>query len=1348
MNNLQSEWNEAVPVTDDDWNEATPISDDEWNAAQPVEASAATPAAEKKGWAGRTGDHFAESWREATTPIRKTGMTGTVTQIGHKAAAIAAPLGGAVIDTAVSGISAMTSDMTKQTLKEIGGYLGDTDIVKAQMRTLRDFSNVLGKVVNVMDEAAPGTSKFLMDLGEASTLYPAAQVVRAVAPIAGKVAVKGAKAAANTTGKIAKETVGAYTGGGPGFVEEMAKGSKAAERAMRGQITGEEIVEHAKHALQKIRDIRGAEYRAKLEQVRSTPGSLRQLRQDTGHHLKKLIDPDNFDLGIKRNMKTGKIEVDFSRSTIVDHQPAVKRAIEDILSWTDDSARGLDNLKKRLGDYIDQAGRDTPAKSFITQLEKDLSSGLKKSIPEYEAMTKGYAEASTLIKDIESNLMLRKEGMTGRITADNTLRRLTSALRENFEMRKDLLRALGTASGEDVAAEVAGYVGSQWIPRGAMGKVLGAGSAYGLHMLNPKLWPIMAASSPRVVGEFLNAFGKARNTLRGKYGKKAPRPDPLANDPSGIRPTPMPLPPPERGLVVHPDIIDAEFTSRTVPPPPPPKQLPPPAGRLLPEPDPMDAEFTSTYRPKEAPPAGTPRLTTEGPQRMITDEGGGSIMPPQHDPGAGQGFTYREANKVMKGQVPSAAPAGPEPKVFRKGSAPGQTKQGRRWSETPEPDAPRSDTTYKAMADDLGLTFNGQQSYGKNSTKKPIPLFTDPVTKSTIGIEPGETLFENLAKVRKQFGAEPPEIIKRAKKGRETNAEGTLRTQYITDYVNRESAKMRMYGQAADTAELTAQAEREYARIKKGRPGQKPKKADNSGYRPYKDESYSAMINSAKHGDPQAKRELEFRRRDSAYIDVVDSDIEGQVYAAIRRDGGMDWNKLRKSYDADTLKELSQLYPGILSKKGARGSLSSGDEFAQEFGYADQDEMINRLLSRKGKGAQLDDFAKQEEAWIERELDKYYRSRGLDPDAPDFNPDADFGDPGDFRGGIVKAAGAKRDLTPAQAEAVALEVESFFDDVVAGKKGTADLNDTTPFDDFFDDLTDLGDDVGRTIENKRAKYELSNTGRTDRSPQAKVEEGAGDIYNAGGTSSASRARAAEASPEKYNLYRNVGKGTTPHTYPPDPPDQFKTVTDEIFGEVPPKTAPPSNHAAIIAKIDDKPWEWTADDLMDLRPSARDAKLEKLWGKAEEYDEWFEGGDVPTKRRYWPLYDHAAELEIALKEGDAAAVKTILKDIQKRLDPQDYGIYEQAMKASGGSLPVPAKSGGPAQQSIPGLTNANMLHLTPTENKGNWGKHRPYEKPLFAPDQGKLFEKPNIDNMFNRVIAKGLRENKQILKKDK
>jgi hypothetical protein len=111
--------------------------------------------------------------------------------------------------------------------------------------------------------------------------------------------------------------------------------------------------------------------------------------------------------------------------------------------------------------------------------------------------------------------MLRKQGMTGRVVADQTLRRIMSSMRENFALRKELLDTLGAKAGQSLAAQTAGYTMRQTIPMGlaGTGPVLALEAAYA-HFINPHFWPVMAASSPRVQAEFLRLFGQSIKAIK------------------------------------------------------------------------------------------------------------------------------------------------------------------------------------------------------------------------------------------------------------------------------------------------------------------------------------------------------------------------------------------------------------------------------------------------------------------------------------------------------------------------------------------------------------------------------------------------------------------------------------------------------------------------------------------------------------------------------------------------------------------------------------------------------------------------------------------------------------------
>jgi hypothetical protein len=308
--------------------------------------------------------------------------------------------------------------------------------------------------------------------------------------------------------RVGKELLGLTTGAGKGAVEGALRGGQAFTDAMKGNISGEEVSQNARNALEVIVAKRGEQYRNALAAIAKDKELPESEVQYIGNKLLNIINKNRFDIEMITDPKTGTISFDFAKSPVIEQQPLVKRALEDVANWKDNTILGIDELKKRLGVYARQVKPRSPASAIINSLESSVNNVLVKNVPNYSKMTRQYAEATRLIKDIESGLMLRKEGMSGRITADNTLRRLQSALRENFEMRKDLLDALSNESGQDIYGQVAGYAMNQSLPHGLIGR-LSAGGVGLLSYLNPTMLPVILAASPRVVGSFLNVYGKA-----------------------------------------------------------------------------------------------------------------------------------------------------------------------------------------------------------------------------------------------------------------------------------------------------------------------------------------------------------------------------------------------------------------------------------------------------------------------------------------------------------------------------------------------------------------------------------------------------------------------------------------------------------------------------------------------------------------------------------------------------------------------------------------------------------------------------------------------------------------------
>ena len=462
----------------------------------PFETQAAPPQPEGKGFFTRVGDDISKRWQNIknidapTTGLASLWATGEV-----------AGLGSDIIGQGLKSVyrtltPQATQDMFAEGAKNVAEYYA-----KPISAVAEGYNELKSKYPNLVrsGEAVANIGQFVpMAKGTQLVGKEALNVARDVASVVPKPNL-------SIIPKTTKGILGTTTGAGPSAIEEAIKGTDDFVRAMRGQISSDEIVGNAKAALNVIKDNRSAAYQKELATISQSKKILDKSPID--NHLSSLMDKYNARILSDGTIDTSKIAMGKSGRN------DIKEIIDTVRNWDDTSPLGLDALKRQLADFYSDSSQ---ARQFVASIEKNVADTIKKNVPEYANMTKGYAEATSLIKDIESGLMMRKQGMSGHITSDQTLRRLTSAMRENFELRKELVDALSMEGGQDIAGQVAGYAMSQGYPRGFIGKLAAGGTGLIAYGINPKMWPLLAASSPRVVGEFLNIYGKAKRAIAGE----------------------------------------------------------------------------------------------------------------------------------------------------------------------------------------------------------------------------------------------------------------------------------------------------------------------------------------------------------------------------------------------------------------------------------------------------------------------------------------------------------------------------------------------------------------------------------------------------------------------------------------------------------------------------------------------------------------------------------------------------------------------------------------------------------------------------------------------------------------
>jgi hypothetical protein len=344
-------------------------------------------------------------------------------------------------------------------------------------------------------------------LSKVSSLAKAGQAVSkagtAIEPLGlmGKVA----KGGAQLGGEVTSAGLGLLSGSQyKNMRESLFNPNKTFRDFMKGKRTQDDIVVAAEKGLQTLKDERATNYQGQLQKVSANKKQidLTPIRAEFQNQLQKF--------NVKQVVgQDGKITYDFSRSPI---NKAATKDIEEIANeidgWGtqvgDDTAAGLDILKRRLDDFYTDSGQ---ARSLVSNMRNKVKSTIVKEVKEYEKLVSDYEKASDHLKDIKSAFSL-----SGKSGSDTIIRKLTQTLRQNFEFRNKLAKDLQLASGEDLVSMIAGNQLNTWEPRGlAKLGAYGAGGA-GVYAasagaLNPLFLGGLVLSSPRLMGEFLSVLG-------------------------------------------------------------------------------------------------------------------------------------------------------------------------------------------------------------------------------------------------------------------------------------------------------------------------------------------------------------------------------------------------------------------------------------------------------------------------------------------------------------------------------------------------------------------------------------------------------------------------------------------------------------------------------------------------------------------------------------------------------------------------------------------------------------------------------------------------------------------------
>jgi hypothetical protein len=273
----------------------------------------------------------------------------------------------------------------------------------------------------------------------------------------------------------------------------------------RGNGTQTEPLDMAREGEKKLRAQMGEQYEAGMAPIMAQGGqvdygpvykSLERVRESVTHKgLAK--DPDG--AKILSEIEDEVLKFDVKAGSGLDDADALKQAVGNIWNRTKEDSRG---------------------ERVASQAYHAIKAEIEKQAPAYADVNQGYSTARRELDDLKRTLSLG-EGATN----DTALRKLQSTMRNNaatsWQHRTNLIDELATRGGQpDLPAALAGQSSNAPMPRG-LGQIttLGAASTGVNALFDGDLKKglasaaLLAASSPRVIGEASHALGRVRGIL-------------------------------------------------------------------------------------------------------------------------------------------------------------------------------------------------------------------------------------------------------------------------------------------------------------------------------------------------------------------------------------------------------------------------------------------------------------------------------------------------------------------------------------------------------------------------------------------------------------------------------------------------------------------------------------------------------------------------------------------------------------------------------------------------------------------------------------------------------------------
>lgn len=217
-------------------------------------------------------------------------------------------------------------------------------------------------------------------------------------------------------------------------------------------------------------------------------------------------------------------------SLVDDAERAKIDKVEQVLNeWRNDpsthTALGLDSLKRRIDAIYPDSPLHKNSQRVISSTRNAVKDAIVRQVPEYADAMRGYEQTQAVLSDIRSALV-----GTDKTSKNAAINKLLSLGKENKDFRRMQAEALRKNTGIDLMQAAAGQEMKEVMPTGL--HRLGTLGVGGMMVLAEKPWllPLVAASSPRLIGETAYMAGR----VAGKLNPKRKVPPPVMRTEEGL----------------------------------------------------------------------------------------------------------------------------------------------------------------------------------------------------------------------------------------------------------------------------------------------------------------------------------------------------------------------------------------------------------------------------------------------------------------------------------------------------------------------------------------------------------------------------------------------------------------------------------------------------------------------------------------------------------------------------------------------------------------------------------------------------------------------------------------------